>query len=180
VETSKNKAAFGGFGGQAWSCSSFSLARRGDEERGELLASEVGPLHLQQGSGFTSRRRFITASFSSSFFSAERRPLQSQAMATVTSGCRLQDFINLQAFKPFRRPSGFAVVGFHLPAPSGVVPGGVEIDYDKPYCGGEEAGLDCVFCFSSKVLCAICMGRFVFSSFSEALSVNCTSTAMNE
>jgi hypothetical protein len=98
----------------------------------------------------------------------------------VPSVCRLQVFNNLQAFLPVRRPSGGAVVGSHLHAPSGLVPGGVKVDYGEPWRGGVAAGLDCFSYYFSKVLSANCKGRLVIFSFRRTLSVKCAFTALAE
>jgi hypothetical protein len=85
---------------------------------------------------------------------AEGRALQPRVTVTFPSGHRLQVFNNLQTFLPVRRPSGIAIIGSHLHAPSGLVPGGVKVDYGEPWRGGVGARLDCFSYYSSKVLSA--------------------------
>jgi hypothetical protein len=85
---------------------------------------------------------------------AEGRALQPRVTVTVPSGHRLQVFNNLQTFLPVRRPSGIAIIGSHLHAPSGLVPGGVKVDYGEPWRGGVGARIDCFSYYSSKVLSA--------------------------
>lgn len=178
TKISVNKAVSGGFGGQRCSDKPLLLPRRGDERKEELLLAVSGwPSHLQQGNSSASSRRFTTAPLSP-YSTAEGRPLQPRAAATNHG--RPQDFNNLQAFLPVRRPFGLAVVGSHLHTPSGFVPGGVEVDSGEPCSGGAGAGLDHVFCLYSEVLSAKCKGQFVNLAFFRALSENCISTADNE
>jgi hypothetical protein len=106
-------------------------------------------------------------------------PLPPPSLATVYSGRRLQVYNNLQAMMPQRRPFSFVGVSSRLHAPSGYVPGGIEVGSGELYGGGSGAGLDRVFSSQSKVLSAKCMGRFVFFYFFMTLSIICTSTAFN-
>jgi hypothetical protein len=105
-------------------------------------------------------------------FHGRGRPLHLRA----TASDRPQGINNLQAFLPVRMPSGFAGIGSHLCAPSGSVPGGVKVDSDELWRGGEGARLDHVFWFYFKVLSAIYKGQFVIFVFLWALPVKCTST----
>lgn len=100
--------------------------------------------------------------------------------ATVFSSRRKQVYNNLQALMPQRRPFSFNGVSSRLRAPSGFVPGDMEVGSGELFGGGTGAGLDRVFTFQSKVLCAKCVGRFVISYFSWTLFVICTTTADNE
>ena len=66
-------------------------------------------------------------------------------------------------------------------APSGFVPGGGEGDCTAALSsGGQGAGLDCFSNFLIEVMCAICGGLFVISTFFESLIVKCISAAEME
>jgi hypothetical protein len=80
---------------------------------------------------------------------------------------------------PQRRPFSFVGVSSRLHAPSGFVPDGMEVGSDELFGGGSGAGLDRVFTFQSKVLCAKCVDRFIIFYFFWTLFVICTSTAAN-
>lgn len=153
------------------------LARHGGENRKGFQDFGCWKLDLRQGRSCASLGRVITAVFSPSFFRAEWRLLPPRALATVYSGQRLKD-INLQAFMPHRRPSGDDVVGSHLSAPSGNVPGGVEVGSVELSSGGHGAGPDCFLDSVLKVLCANSMGLILVSNFSKALCVKCKATAL--
>jgi hypothetical protein len=78
---------------------------------------------------------------------------------------------------PARRLSNFVGVGSHLYAPSGLVPGDVEVDSGELRRGEEGAGPDHVFSFLSKVEIAICKDQFVISHFLLGLICKMYSTA---
>jgi hypothetical protein len=82
---------------------------------------------------------------------------------------RLQDFFNLQSSR--RRLISIGGVSSHLHAPSGFVPGGVEVGSDEFDGGGLGAGLDRVFLRWSKGLVAKSLGRVVIFLFFMTLSV---------
>lgn len=143
----------------------------------DFSAKTCGWSDLQQGRIGASPGSFLTAASTLSFFTVERRPLPPLASVTVSSGWRQMVF-NLQATMPFRRPSGSSAAGSRLSAPSGVVPGGVEVggaefQFDR---GGDGAGLDRVFLLYFEVLGANCKGLCVLFCFIEALFVRCNST----
>jgi hypothetical protein len=71
-----------------------------------------------------------------------------------------------QAFLPAWRLSSFVGVGSHLCAPSGLVPGGVEVDSGELRRGEEGAGPDRFFRFYFQVLRAIYKGQLVIFLFS--------------
>jgi hypothetical protein len=73
---------------------------------------------------------------------------------------------------PFRRPSCFVAFSSHLSAPSGFIPGGVEVGCGELVYGGFGAGPDRYLYFLFKVFCANYKGStLVFSSF-QALKCN--------
>lgn len=124
------------------------FARHGDEEEVNFSAKAGGWSDLQQGRIGASPGSFLTAASTLSFFTVERRLLPPPASV------RRQMVFNLQATMPYRRPSGSSAAGSRLSAPSGVVPGGVEVggaecQIDR---GGDGAGLDRVFLFYFEVL----------------------------
>lgn len=157
------------------------LARRGDEDDGDLYAPASRRLDLQQGSMCASLGRFLTAAVPSSFTKVEGRPLLPRALVTVGSSSRRhQVLINHQVAMPLRRPSVFGAACSRLLVPSGLVPGDVEVGCAQPCCGGEGAGPDCFSNSSSRVPGANCKGLVVIFGFLEAILVSCISTAYNE
>jgi hypothetical protein len=124
---------------------------------------------------------FFTPAASSVYFMAKWWLLPPLASAMVSSGWRLQVIFNLQALMPLRRPFGTSAAGSRLTAPSGSVPGDGEVDCVVQWnCGGEGAGLDCLFSFSSRVTSVKCKGLSVISYFRRTLFVRCTSTAYDQ
>ena len=110
------------------------------------------------------------------FFTVEGRPLPPLSSVRNPSVRRPMDFY-VQAVKPFRRPSGAGAAGSRLPAPSGAVPGGIEVGCAEFQIvrGGDGAELDCVFLFYSEVQSPNCKGLSVISVVVEALLVKCNS-----
>jgi hypothetical protein len=126
------------------------------------LMAEGRPLHPW---------RFTTAPLSP-YSLAVGRALQPDATAII----RPQAFFNLQSVSK-RRLNSFVGVSSRFHAPSGSVPGGVEVGSGELYGGGSGAGPDGVFSYQSKVLSAKCTGRFIISPLFRALYVICTSSA---
>ncbi|KAK1668617.1 hypothetical protein QYE76_056776 [Lolium multiflorum] len=145
MRISINKAGSGGSGGHRCSSKLLLLPRRGGDREEFLLAVFAWSSDLQQGSSSASSRRFSTAPLSpysmaerqplhrrtttapmSPYSMAEGRPLHPCAAATG----RPQGSSNLR--KPlFSEDLSFGGVGSHLCVPSGLVPGGAEVDSDK-------------------------------------------------
>jgi hypothetical protein len=115
--------------------------------------------------------RFTTAPLSA-FLLVVGRPLHPEALTLVL---RPQAYLNLQSSR--RRLKSIVGVCSRLHAPSGSVPGGMEVDSGDLDDGGSGAGLDRVSLFLSKVLSAKCLGRFVIFLFLTTLYVICTATA---
>jgi hypothetical protein len=129
------------------------------------------PLSPYPMAGRQPLHRRITTAPLSPYFMAEGRPLHPRVMATD----RPQGNSNLrQAFMPIRRLSSFVGVSSHLCAPSGPIPGGVEVDPGELRHGEEGVGPDRVYVFYSRVLSVICKGQVVICLFSSGLSVKCT------
>jgi hypothetical protein len=155
------------------------VARHGDVEQEGFGASGCRWPDLFQGSSDASPGSFFTMASSPSFFLVEWRPLPPSASVTVAfPGRRQMEDFNLQALMLHRRPLVTSAAGSHLSVPSGIVPGDVEAGCAElqSRLGGEGAGPDCFFLFSSKVLSAKCKGLFEISCSSEALSIRCNST----
>jgi hypothetical protein len=93
------------------------------------------------------------------------RPLHHETALVL----RLQDFFNLQSST--RKLISIVGVCSRLHAPSGFVPGGVEVGSDEFDGGGLGAGLDRVFLRRSKGLVAKSLGRVVIFLFFMTLSV---------
>jgi hypothetical protein len=115
--------------------------------------------------------RFITAALSP-YSLAVGRPLHPEVTTLVLHS---QVFLNLQSSR--RRLNSIVGVSSRLHAPSGSVPGGMEVGSGDLDGGGSGAGLDRVSFFQYKVLSAKCLGGFVISLFFRTLYVICTATA---
>lgn len=208
AKISINKAVLGGSGGQRCSGRLLLLPRRGDEREKFLLAASTWSSHLQQRSSVASSWRTSTALLSPYptaerqplllcvaaanhgcpqifwristaplllYLTAEGRPLHPRVTA---SSCPQGINYLRQAFLPTRRFYRLVGVGSHFCAPSGLVPGGAEVDSSELSCGEDGARPDRFFQFYFEVLNAICKGWFVISYFFLALSVECNSTAL--
>jgi hypothetical protein len=176
VGFSVNKAAIlCGFGAHGWSLGSFCCARQGGEEVEGSLTLFGGGLDLQQGKLDASPGRSITTVSSPPYLMVDWRPLPPRASATASSCRRQKVSNNLQAAKPFRRPSSSCAASSPPLVPSGFVPGDVGVGRAKLriHRGGEEkgAGLDCVFLFYSSVLSAKCKGLCAFCCYFKVLYV---------
>jgi hypothetical protein len=181
MRISVNKAVSRGSGN--WRCRGgllLSVHHGGEREEGWPPARRWLP-HPQQGSSSASTRRLFTVPLSlypmagrqplhrrittaplSPYFMAEGRPHHPRVTATG----RPHGNNNLrQAFMPTRRLSSFVGVSSHLCAPSGPVPGGVEVDSGELRRGEEEVGPARVSLFYSRVLSAICKGQVVICLF---------------
>jgi hypothetical protein len=169
-----------------------SVHHGGEREEGCPPARRWLP-HPQQGSSSVSTWRLFTMPLSpypmagrqplhrrtttaplSPYFTAEGWPLHPRATAT---GRPLGNNNLRQALMPTRRISSVVGVSSHLCAPSGFVPGGVEVNSGE-LCRGEEGAVpDRVSLFYSRVLSAICKDQVVICLFPSGLFCKMYSTA---
>jgi hypothetical protein len=139
--------------------------------------AERQPLYLCVAAANLGRSPFfwrISTAPLSPYLTAEGRPLHPRV--TATSHPQGNNYLR-QAFLPTRRIYRLVGVGSHFCTPSGLVPGGAEVDSGELRCGEDGAGPDRFFQFYLEVLNEICKGWLVIFSFLLALSVKCNSTA---